>query len=205
MISVNRNSISLSLLPACDWRAVSRAALKVMPILLLAVFLVGSCKTAMTPGALGANTDALSFRLALFPDTPADAQQKPEEYAPARGYVTTATRYIAGDVQALSRLSRSDIRHIFGAPSFSWVQDKAEMWQYHTNDCVLDVYFYGADTGESVSHYEIRPRITPRPDDIAFGTKVATTLGKSGVRSCIRAISGSRINTADIVVTGDKG
>lgn len=128
-----------------------------MALLPLAFLLVGSCKTAEGPEAYGnANVPAL-FRLALFPDSRSAVSQ--DDYQPARGYVSRARKYIAGDPAALTKLTEREITYLFGKPSLVRRDADARIWQYRTEGCVVDVYFYKnteRSSGFDVIHVDFR-------------------------------------------------
>ena len=50
------------------------------------------------------------------------------------------------------------VRRTFGEPEMRRREPPAEVWQYRSPRCVLDLYFYGDPDGEGVVHYESRPR-----------------------------------------------
>jgi hypothetical protein len=172
-----------------------QAVLRCLPFMLLSVFLVGSCKTNMSPAAYGSNTTDEAFRLALFPDQILAADDK--AYKPAEGYIQTAQSYIAGDINSLKRLGDQEIKHIFGAPSFNWAQDKGELWQYQTEDCVLDVYFFDgqtssahtADESRKVSYFEIRNRAHPKADQGISSVIQQFFGGDAETKECLDRIS----------------
>ena len=174
-----------------------QAALRCVPFLLLSVFLVGSCKTNMSPAAYGSNTTDEAFRLALFPDQ--ILIQDAEAYRPAEGYIQTAQSYIAGDIESLKRLGDQEIKHLFGAPSFNWAQDKGELWQYQTDDCVLDVYFYDRQNNKQtaspesrqVSYFEIRNRAHPKADQGVSAVIRQFFGGDAETKECLDRISKS--------------
>ncbi|MFN7114090.1 MAG: hypothetical protein ACK4PK_06990 [Alphaproteobacteria bacterium] len=134
-------------------RRLSRLAFAMLP---LAVLLVGSCKTYGSDNIYG-NTDAPAmFRLALFPDS---RHALGDDYRPARGYVASARKYIAGEPAALTRLTEREIGYLFGKPSLERRDADARIWQYRTEGCVVDVYFYKNDTqksGYDVSYVDFR-------------------------------------------------
>jgi hypothetical protein len=55
-------------------------------------------------------------------------------------------------------LKGSVVRRTFGEPEMRRREPPAEVWQYRTPGCVLDLYFYGDPEGEGVVHFESRPR-----------------------------------------------
>lgn len=127
-----------------------------LALLPLAVLLVGSCKVSEMPGSYGGSESPAHFRLALFPDSRSAVA---EDYQPARGYVARAQKYIAGDPAALTKLTVREIGYLFGAPSLERRDADARIWQYRTDGCVMDVYFYKNDRqagGYEVSYVDFR-------------------------------------------------
>ena len=61
-------------------------------------------------------------------------------------------------VSALRNLTSDQVHALLGTPSFKRSDNPAEIWQYNTNDCMLDLFLYKnlATTRRSVNHYEIR-------------------------------------------------
>jgi hypothetical protein len=61
-------------------------------------------------------------------------------------------------LDALQNLTGNQVRALLGTPSFMRSDSPAEMWQYRTDSCTLDLFLYeNLDTGiPSVAHYGIR-------------------------------------------------
>jgi len=81
------------------------------------------------------------------PKAPSPAPRKPKPkpiYAPSR----------------LNGLSGNDVGALLGPPSFKRHDSPAQVWQYGGDDCLLDVFLYGKDGGETltVAHSEARSR-----------------------------------------------
>jgi hypothetical protein len=70
----------------------------------------------------------------------------------------------------LTGLSAADLLARFGQPDFRRSEPPAELWQYRSADCVLDVFLYGGGAGAQVVHSETRER------DLT-GTSAATCRG----------------------------
>lgn len=114
--------------------ALSSGVLKmVLAGVLLSLFLVGSCKTS---DLAGNGPDAVT----LLP--PADAAYR---YTPAKGYVHTARRYMTRNPDALMHMTEMQVSYLLGSPEMKRSEAPAEVWQYRTSSCVLDVYFYEND------------------------------------------------------------
>ena len=77
-------------------------------------------------------------------------------------------------VGELRGLKAAEIVSLLGEPAFRRVEPPAELWQYRTRDCVLDLFFYPQAGGYRVSAAETRGRILTGagigrcPDDQAF-------------------------------------
>jgi len=63
-------------------------------------------------------------------------------------------------LSTLRNLTDNQVHSLLGAPSFRRPDSPAEIWQYITNDCTLDLFLYENLTTSvrSVAHYEIRLR-----------------------------------------------
>ena len=60
-------------------------------------------------------------------------------------------------VERLRGLSAGQVEEVLGAPSFRRRDPPAEVWQYRTGPCTLDLFFYGEEGGErSVAHHAVR-------------------------------------------------
>jgi hypothetical protein len=62
------------------------------------------------------------------------------------------------DLGKLSGMSASDLISLIGKPDFRRVEPPAELWQYRSVDCVLDIFLYGDGPGYRVVHAETRDR-----------------------------------------------
>lgn len=74
-----------------------------------------------------------------------------------------------GSPDTLLRLTRGDVASALGAPSIRRNEPPAEVWQYKTEKCVLDIYFYSAGhrnhpDAREVSYFEMR-----RPEKLQIG------------------------------------
>ncbi len=114
----------------------------IMALVPLMVLMVGSCKTPqsayMADGIYG-KVSARQLQGDLFPGMTANSASA----RPAAGYIAEARNFVDSEPHALLLLTRTDIGYIFGAPSFRRHDANAEVWQYKTNRCVIDFYFYG--------------------------------------------------------------
>ncbi len=58
----------------------------------------------------------------------------------------------------LAGLAPSQVAALYGQPDFRRNDPPAEVWQYRSADCVLDLYFYSANGGEQLVFAQSRPR-----------------------------------------------
>ena len=58
----------------------------------------------------------------------------------------------------LAGLAPSQVAALYGQPDFRRNDPPAEVWQYRSADCVLDLYFYGGKDGEQLVFAQSRPR-----------------------------------------------
>jgi hypothetical protein len=64
----------------------------------------------------------------------------------------------ASRLGTLQGLRPVDIVRQFGQPDFRRTEPPAELWQYRTADCVLDIFLYAEPDGFHVLHAEVRGR-----------------------------------------------
>jgi hypothetical protein len=165
-------------------RRLARLGLALLP---LAVLLVGSCKTHEGDQAASYDADVPAlFRLALFPDS---RYAVSDTYQPARGYIARARQYIAGEPAALTKLTEREIGYIFGRPALERRDADARIWQYRTEGCVVDVYFYkneARESGYNVSYVDFRSG-----DQLKVGGPIAETPATPRHQSrCLRSLVG---------------
>jgi hypothetical protein len=60
--------------------------------------------------------------------------------------------------RTLTGLSAGEVVALLGEPDFRRAEPPAELWQYRTADCVLDLFLYGDAAGAHVLHSETRDR-----------------------------------------------
>ncbi len=135
-------------------RRVARLVVSMLPIIVL---LVGSCKTSLLPAAYGGNDGSKQFRVALFPD---QVNFKGMSYYPAEGYIARAQKYVSGAPDALNMLTQQEVTYILGAPAMTRHDADAVVWQYKSESCIVDVYFYkksGDHAPSAVSYVDMRP------------------------------------------------
>lgn len=163
-------------------RLITRLAMALLP---LAFLLVGSCKTAEGPETYGSAEVPALFRQALFPDS--RMAHAAEDYQPARGYVARAQKYISGDPAALTKLTEREIAYLFGKPSLERRDADARIWQYRTDGCVVDVYFY--KNGERESGFDVSYVDFRSGEQLKLGGPIADAPAAANSQSrCLRTL-----------------
>lgn len=99
----------------------------------------------------GIAASILGLAGALTPPPPAPAEP------PVLSSIASPTPE-AIDNQPLEGLDSDAVRKQFGAPALIRHEPPAEIWQYRSSTCVLDLFLYPAASGRSVRHAEIRAR-----------------------------------------------
>ena len=64
----------------------------------------------------------------------------------------------APDLKKLGGLSEKDVRHVLGEPDFRREEPPAEIWQYRSADCVLDLFLYDDSGQYRVAYAETHDR-----------------------------------------------
>jgi hypothetical protein len=78
--------------------------------------------------------------------------------AHGEGIMPTAIR-LSGDPKELLGLDHSALRRVLGRPAQVRHEVSAQVWQYVTGDCVVDLYLYNDDSGAlKVTYVEARSR-----------------------------------------------
>jgi len=81
--------------------------------------------------------------------------------------------FALSEIASLTQMSDSQLTQRLGAPDFTRHDDPAQIWQYRSASCVLDVFLYPEDGGLKVVHATTRDRVklgtpdnscTPFPD-----------------------------------------
>jgi hypothetical protein len=87
--------------------------------------------------------------------------------AVAHGATIAPTARLSGDPEELIGLDNSAIRRVLGTPAQVRHEFTAQVWQYVTGDCVVDLYLYNKDGGGlKVTYVEARSRSAePTPTD----------------------------------------
>jgi hypothetical protein len=116
--------------------------------------------------------------LAACGTLPSETAVVPEVSNPATAAVASprspsassaASRDVAADVAALVNMSPVDVIAAFGSPDFTRRDAPAEVWQYRSAACVLDVFFYPEGRNLRVAYATTRRReyLLPRPPGAA--------------------------------------
>ena len=88
---------------------------------------------------------------------------------------------VKGNPEALLKITGVQAGMIFDEPGLKRTEGDMAIWQYRTNDCVLDLYI--ADTGEgAVTHYEARPRLK------ASTARSAQAFDAAQSRECVKSV-----------------
>jgi hypothetical protein len=56
----------------------------------------------------------------------------------------------------LKGLSGRQVIQVLGTPGFRRRDNPAEIWQYRTHACTLDLFLYDAEGGQTVTHFAVR-------------------------------------------------
>lgn len=85
---------------------------------------------------------------------------KPAEKTPATVKPPEQTAAIppSADLTRLHDMKAPEVEALVGSPDFRRVEPPAELWQYRTANCVVDLFFYGKDDDRRVVHEDARPR-----------------------------------------------
>jgi hypothetical protein len=66
-------------------------------------------------------------------------------------------------------LRATEVEALVGGPDFRRVEPPAELWQYRTADCVVDLFFYGKGDNRRVVRADGRSRDPARANDERCG------------------------------------
>jgi hypothetical protein len=131
------------------WRGWARAGVTVLALALAAC---GTPRHAPEPAAKPATEQAEAPpRQSVLPEAERLAAASPADVAAAPA--------LPGP-ERLAGLTAPDLSALLGPPGFVRRDPPAEVWQYGTETCVLDLFLYadGADQPPKVSYFEFRGR-----------------------------------------------
>ncbi|MGO8916645.1 MAG: hypothetical protein ACLQJR_12130 [Stellaceae bacterium] len=100
----------------------------------------------------GAALALLAGCSAAAPEPPGAATQLPAAPEPA---MAAAAQPL---MRPLTGLSAKEVVALLGEPDFRRAEPPAELWQYRSADCVLDLFLYGDAAGVHVIYSETRDR-----------------------------------------------
>jgi hypothetical protein len=127
--------------------------LVVLPLALI----VSACQAPQT--GLGAKASPSSQNLTGNAAQPIPAKTIPLAATPAVAHdavnLAPVSR-LTGDPQELLGLDHTAVRRALGEPNRIRSEDPAQVWQYVTGDCIVDLYLYSQSTGLKVTYVEAR-------------------------------------------------
>jgi hypothetical protein len=116
-----------------------------------AALLLGGCQ--LPPDRLKAASIAATQTAAAAKPKPTPLAATP---AVARGDVITPTARLTGDPKELMGLDQPALRRALGDPARIRNEDPAQVWQYVTGDCIVDLYLYAESGALKVTYVEAR-------------------------------------------------
>jgi hypothetical protein len=127
-------------------------------VLLFASLLLAACQQPGQPGQLrlagAANTPAPDSKPAAIAPKPTPLAATP---AVAHGdSILPAALRLSGDPKELLGLDHAAVRRVLGDPARVRNEMTAQVWQYVTGDCVVDLYLYDQEGGLKVTYVEAR-------------------------------------------------
>ena len=122
------------------------------------------------PGLAGAA--ALALLLAACGANPATVSASPDNPTLT---VTLASLGRAPELRDLKGMAPAQVAALIGDPDFRRSDPPAEIWQYRSADCVLDLFFYSENSDTRLVYSETRSRNPQR------GTKAAAACADAGV------------------------
>jgi hypothetical protein len=100
---------------------------------------------------------ALALLAACSAATPPALTAAPEPSGTPAAALQPAAARLPG-MRKLTGLSADEVVALFGEPDFRRAEPPAELWQYRSADCVLDLFLYDDAGGFRVAHSETRDR-----------------------------------------------
>ena len=113
---------------------------------------------AVAFGAALAGCDAnqnVDLNSVLHFPAPKQAEKTPTTAKPPE---QTAAVPPSAELTRLHDMKPPEVEALVGSPDFRRVEPPAELWQYRTADCVVDLFFYGKNDDRRVVHEDARPR-----------------------------------------------
>jgi len=150
----------------------------------MAILLSGSCETSAISGPyFEAYGQKIAFKENLFPK--ASIIEDSEESHAHMAYVSRARSIVQNDPKALMKLNNQEISYLFGKPTFSRKDADARVWQYKTNNCVIDVYFYeeGKGAQSPVSYVDMRFK-----EELFPGSQSKTSVSQEEQSRCLQDV-----------------
>ncbi|HEY5208248.1 MAG TPA: hypothetical protein VIJ42_02265 [Stellaceae bacterium] len=120
-------------------------------LLLGALLTLAGCDSGVK---LGADFNAPFATEATTPAA-ASAAADPKAAAPAAPETTAA---VPPRLTKFHNMSAPEVEALVGEPDFRRVEPPAELWQYRTPQCVVDLYLYGQGDAMHVVHEDARGR-----------------------------------------------
>ncbi|HVM81182.1 MAG TPA: hypothetical protein VMU06_19330 [Stellaceae bacterium] len=97
---------------------------------------------------------ALTTALAACGGAPQAGRLQPEQ----RGGAAPGAPVSAPELKKLDGLSDKDVQRVLGEPDFRREEPPAEIWQYRSAECVLDLYLYDDSGQYRVAYAETHDR-----------------------------------------------
>ena len=138
-------------------RAGHPARLGVIPLALIGAFAVSGCQLPQGGVSRGNSFQANSFAS----PTPAPQPPKPTPLAatPAVAHDVATMGpglHLTGDPNELVGLDNATVRRALGEPLRIRNEQPAQVWQYATGDCIVDLYLYSQGGAMTVTYVEAR-------------------------------------------------
>lgn len=142
--------------------------------------MVGIDKVRRAIGTRHGNIAALAAGLLLAACSGDPAVTPPQATATPTVLPTLAALGHPPALRDLNGLAPAQVAALIGDPDLRRVDPPAEIWQYRSADCVLDLYFYDSGTSSSMVYAEAHSRTPERtPDAVScrqgFGPLAAPT------------------------------
>ncbi|WP_142849173.1 hypothetical protein [Telmatospirillum sp. J64-1] len=114
-----------------------------------------------------------------LPSAPAREGTQPQQSAVPAQPAGALHRLLAEQPGRLQGLSAAEIVSVLGEPQLLRRDAPAQIWQYHGETCILDLFFYEDDGEIQVAHAAVRhPTHTPPP----LGQCLRTLLNQQAAR-----------------------